>query len=54
MTDGYTSVRPLYGMWRLFGVKTYMARKKRKRNRESFLWLLMAYGENNRKTGELK
>nr|DAZ64242.1 MAG TPA: hypothetical protein [Caudoviricetes sp.] len=28
--------------------------KSRKRSRESFLWLLMAYGENNRKTGELK
>lgn len=28
MTDGYTSVRPLYGMWRLFGVKTYMGAEK--------------------------
>ena len=28
MTDGYASVRPLYGLWRLFGVKTYGARKK--------------------------
>lgn len=55
MTDGYASVRPLYGLWRLFWSKNLMGHgKSRKRNRESFLWLLMAYGENNRKTGELK
>lgn len=54
MTDGYTSVRPLYGLWRPFGAKTYLGGKSRKRSRESFLWLLMVYGENDGETGELR
>ena len=55
MTDGYASVRPLYGLWRPFGAKNLMWHEKsRKRNRESFLWLLMAYGENDGETGELR
>ena len=55
MTDGYTSVRPLYGLWRPFGAKTYIGHgKSRKRSRESFLWLLMVYGENDGETGELR
>ena len=55
MTDGYASVRPLYGLWRLFWSKNLMGHgKSRKRNRESFFLLMIANGEKKKKTGEQK
>jgi hypothetical protein len=46
------AVRPVEAFW---SKNLYWGHgKSRKRSRESFLWLLMVYGENDGETGELR
>lgn len=39
MTDGYTSVRPLYGLWRPFGAKTYIGARKRQETQQRVVFV---------------